>query len=282
MPRVVLGILAVVAATGWAIAFVYFTKSGDLDGELVKSEAARGELSETLELAQKDLEKHIESAGRLDEIGQQLSAAEDQVASLETQIGVKQDQLKAVTSNAEAGKAELATLESKLRERKAQASEIEQEIEQAGIERDRLIAQAEELERKAKGTQSEPLTDPPPEGQTASEAAPSTAALEETDRVEEARKRFQLVDQNDDRKIDEFEFRLGSIKLLTLIDANEDGFVTIEETLLSPEQFKVFDVDGDGKISPIEFVTLFPALDTNGRGFLTFEEYLTFVQSTAK
>ena len=271
MPKVILGIVAVVAVAGWAIVIVFFNKSGDLGDKLETSEAERAKLAEDLELARKDLEKQIEAAGRLDEIGQQMGAAENQVAVLEGQIQTKRDELVVVSTETEAGKAELATLEAKLHERKAQVSEIEQEIEQAGLERERLRAEVELTQTEAQ-----------PEPQTTSEAEPSMVEPEESDRVAEARRRFQIVDQNGDDRLDEFEFRLNSIKLLGLIDANDDGFVTIDETLLSPEQFKLFDLDGDGKISPIEFVRAFPTIDTNRQGSITFEEYLTFIQATAK
>ena len=182
----------------------------------------------------------------------------------------------------EAGKAEFATLESKLRERKAQVSEIEQEIELAGTELERLRAEAEELRRKAVGAQTGLSVERQP--QAASEAEPSVAEPKEADRVAEARRRFQIIDQNGDGKLDQFEFRLNSVKLLGLIDANKDRFVTRDETLLSPERFQRFDLDGDGKISPVEFVDArtFREIDTEKQGFITFEEYLAFIQATVK
>ncbi len=68
-----------------------------------------------------------------------------------------------------------------------------------------------------------------------------------------------------------------------LIDANNDGFITRDETLLSPEQFELFEFDGDGKISAIEFVDArtFRTIDINQQGYITFEEFLTFIQKTA-
>ncbi len=120
-----------------------------------------------------------------------------------------------------------------------------------------------------------------PETQAIPEVKASAADLVGPERVAEAERRFQIIDQDGDGKIDEFEFRMNSIKLLGLIDANDDGFVTIEETLLSPEQFKLFDSDGDGKISSVEFTRAFPTIDTKQQGVITFEEYLAQIQLTA-
>lgn len=284
MPKVILGILAVVAVAGWAVAIVFLNKSGDLGGKLETSDAERAKLAEELESARKDLEEYLESAGRLDEIGQQVSAAEARVAALDGQLRAARQELAAVKNETQAGTAELATVESKLRERKAQVSEIEQKIELAGTELKRLSAEAEELRRKAERAQTGLLVERQPQPQAASEAKPGVAEPKETDKIAEARRRFQIVDRNGDDRLDQFEYRQNSVKLMGLIDANNDGFITRDETLLSPEQFKLFEFDGDGKISALEFVDprTFRTIDTNQQGFITFEEYLTFIQATAQ
>ncbi len=284
MPKVILGILAVIAVAGWAIAIVFFNKSGDLGGRLETSEAERTKLAGDLELSQKELKNYRESVGQLDEIEQQVSAAENRFAALGGKIKVQREELAAVLNETEGGKTELAALETKLRERKAQVSEIEQEIEVAGIVLERLRAEAEELRLRVERAPTEPLVEQQPQPQAASEAEPSVAKPKETGRIAEARRRFELVDQNGDGNLDLFEFRLTSIRFLDQIDANKDGFVTVDETLLSPEQFKLFDFDGDGKISPIEFVDrrTFRTIDSQQQGFITLEEYLTFVRATAK
>jgi hypothetical protein len=284
MQKVILGTLAVVAVAGWAVAFVFLNKSGDLGGKLESSEAERAKLAEDLESARKDLEKYFESAGRLDEIGQEVSAAEAQAAALEGELHAARQELAAVRNKSEAGKAELAALDPKLRERKAQVSEVEQEIERAATELERLHAEAAESRRRAERAQSDSLGEGQPQPQAAPGAEPSVAEPKETGRTAEARRRFQIVDRNRDGKLDQFEFRLSSVILLDLIDANRDGFVTRDETLLSDEKFKLFEFDGDGKISALEFVDprAFHTLDTNQQGFITFEEYLTFIQATAQ
>lgn len=282
MPRVILGLVAVVIVAGWPTAIFYFTKWRDQDVSLEISETKRVKLEKDFELIQRDLEKQIESAGRLDEISQQLSSAEDQAAALEGQIQAKRDELIMIGNKIESGEAELAKLEPQLSERKATVNEIEQEIELAGSELERLRAEAEDLMQNAAPAQSEPMPEPILEPEITSEVVSVEAEPNETDRIAEVRRRFEIVDKNGDGRVDQFEFRLKSIRMQDQLDTNRDGFVTIDETLLSPEKFKLLDSDGDGKISPVEFTRALAIIDTAGQGFITFEDYLAFVQVTAK
>lgn len=282
MARVILGLVAVVVVAGWPAAIFYFTNWRDLDVSLAVSETERVRLEKDFELIQRDLEKQIESAGRLDEISQQLSSAEDQAAALEGQIQAKRDELIVIGNKIESGEAELAKLEPQLSERKATVNEIEQEIELAGSELERLRAEAEDLKQNAAPAQSEPMPEPILEPEITSEVVSVEAEPNETDRIAEVRRRFEIVDKNGDGRVDQFEFRLKSIRMQDQLDTNRDGFVTIDETLLSPEKFKLLDSDGDGKISPVEFTRALAIIDTAGQGFITFEDYLAFVQVTAK
>jgi len=282
MPRVILGLVAVVIVAGWPTAIFYFTKWRDQDVSLEISETKHVKLEKDFELIQRDLEKQIESAGRLDEISQQLSSAEDQAAALEGQIQAKRDELIVIGNKIESGEAELAKLEPQLSERKATVNEIEQEIELAGSELERLRAEAEDLKQNDAPAQSEPMPEPILEPEITSEVVSVEAEPNETDRVAEVRRRFEIVDENGDGRVDQFEFRLKSIRMQDQLDTNRDGFVTIDETLLSPEKFKLLDSDGDGKISPVEFTRALAIIDTAGQGFITFEDYLAFVQVTAK
>lgn len=282
MPRVILGLVAVVIVAGWPTAIFYFTKWRDQDVSLEISETKRVKLEKDFELIQRDLEKQIESAGRLEEISQQLSSAENQAAALEGQIQAKRDELIVIGNKIESGEAELAKLEPQLSERKATVNEIEQEIELAGSELERLRAEAEDLMQNAAPAQSEPMPEPILEPEITSEVVSVKAEPNETDRVAEVRRRFEIVDENGDGRVDQFEFRLKSIRMQDQLDTNRDGFVTIDETLLSPEKFKLLDSDGDGKISPVEFTRALAIIDTAGQGFITFEDYLAFVQVTEK
>ena len=67
-----------------------------------------------------------------------------------------------------------------------------------------------------------------------------------------------------------------------MLDVNRDGYVTIDETLLLPDVFEQFDSNGDGKLSPLEFVDapIFTTFDSDGDGFVTLEEYMRLLRVT--
>ena len=73
---------------------------------------------------------------------------------------------------------------------------------------------------------------------------------------------------------------MKSVSLFGLVDANEDGYLTVDETLLSPEAFRNFDSDGDGKISSLELTDRrsFSVIDIDRDEFVTFEEYVKFLR----
>jgi len=92
----------------------------------------------------------------------------------------------------------------------------------------------------------------------------------------DAKRRFARIDQDGDGRFDHLDFRLKRVSLFGLVDANEDGYLTLDETLLSPEAFQQFDSDGDGKISSLELADRrsFSVMDADGDEFITFEEYV--------
>ena len=96
----------------------------------------------------------------------------------------------------------------------------------------------------------------------------------------DARRRFAKIDQDGDGRFDRVDFRLKRVSLFGLVDANEDGYLTLDETLLSPEAFRYFDSDGDGKISSLEMADRrsFSVMDADRDEFITFEEYVKFLR----
>lgn len=282
IPRIVLGLVALVVVAGWPAALFYFTKWRDMDVNFEISETERAKLEKDIDLIRKDLEMQIETTGRLEEIRQRLRSAEDRAATLEEQFQAKQDELIVIGKKIQSGEAEVANLDSQLRERRATVKEIETEIELASSELERLRAEAEDSKQKAAPAQSEPMPEPVLEPGGTSEVVSVEAEPNETVRIAEARKRFGIVDKNGDGRVDQSEFSLKSILLQDQLDTNRDGFLTINETLLLPDKFKLLDSDGDGKISPVEFTRILPIIDTAGQGFITFEDYRAFVGATAK
>ena len=65
-----------------------------------------------------------------------------------------------------------------------------------------------------------------------------------------------------------------------VIRDRDSVYLTLDETLLSPEAVQNFDSDGDGKISSLEMADRrsFSVMDTNRDGFVTFEEYVKFLR----
>jgi Ca2+-binding EF-hand superfamily protein len=108
----------------------------------------------------------------------------------------------------------------------------------------------------------------------------TAAAIPAADPLAEAKRRFARIDQDGDGRFDRLDFRLKRVSLFGMVDANEDGYLTLDETLLSPEAFQKFDTDGDGKISSREMADRrgFSLMDTNRDDFVSFEEYVNFLR----
>jgi hypothetical protein len=195
-----------------------------------------------------------------------------------------------VTREIESQKLELSKLERQLTEKTLSLKAAEQDAELATREVERMRAESAELaetaERLRQQTPAEaaaPATAAPAAESMAkletSPGAPEPQAMDEKSRIERS---FKLLDKNGNGEIDEFEFRLNSVRLLGLLDTNDDGFVTRDETLLPPDRFSLFDQDSDGKIVPIEFIEAFRILDRDDKGAITQKDYEDFIESAAK
>ncbi len=95
---------------------------------------------------------------------------------------------------------------------------------------------------------------------------------------------FETLDTNRDGKLDRTEFRLNRLAVLMLQDDNGDGYLQPAETGVTAEEFAAADKDGDGRLSGVEFLdapyTQFEAIDANGDGVITFEEFVVYVEGT--
>ncbi len=298
MQKAILGILVLLAIAGGAAAYVFYGDAQELATQLEDIRGERTKLESALDSARTDLQAQIASAGSVEEIDRKVKAAEARVQELDAQVRAKQQEMIALTSKIEADSLELGKLYHQLSERMAALHSVQEELVSAENERNRLRAAVADLQSTFERTRQEAAAAPPvaalTEGSgtptaspaaTAAAAATAPAAAGETgatDKVARAQRRFKLLDKNGDGVVDEFEFRLNSIRLMGAIDRNGDGVVTRDETLLSPEQFRLFDLNGDSKVSSLEFVEAFRILDRDGKGTVTLEEYNDFIETAAK
>ncbi len=309
MQRILLGVVAVAAVAGWITAFYALKGSGDLKERLTATRAELSAVSEKLTNTQNRLRLQQDAAGSLEEIGERIGSVQAEAAALTRQIKTQTSELQALQQKTAAGKTGLASVTRQIEAKKSALASLTQDVEAVKAELDRLRTEQHEAVSRspttgsAVGSTSQAPATPKAVSRspTASSAVgstpqapatpkavsePSTPAkatvtkTQESNLLIDARRRFRKVDQNRDGKIDRLDLRLKKVSILSLIDVNRDGYLTIDETLLSPDVFKRFDPDGDGKISSFEFVDAptFTAIDTNRDEFVTFEEYLRFLR----
>jgi len=131
---------------------------------------------------------------------------------------------------------------------------VQQQIALARMELEKLQAEARRHQESALRPAKRPLarrrhqTTPEPRKTTAPSSPAAKTGTRKRDLTEEARRRFRIIDTNGDDTIDRVEFRLGKVAAFGLIDANGDGYVTLDETLLTADKFKLFDANGDGHL----------------------------------
>ncbi len=188
---------------------------------------------------------------------------------------------------------EIGALADRVAATKAVLSRLTQDQEAAKAELGRLRAESERQREAVIGSPAETQTAvQAPVAPTAPLAAPATpevvteattaAATPAVNPLADARRRFAKVDQDGDGRFDRLDFRMKRVSLFGSVDANEDGYLTLDETLLSPEAFQRFDSDGDGKISSLEMADRrsFSVMDADRDEFITFEEYVKFLRAS--
>ncbi len=288
MQRILLGVIAAVAVAGWIAAYYALKSSGDVKERLTATRAELSAVSEKLTSTQNRLRLQQDAAGSLEEIGERIGSVQTEAAALTRQIKTRTCELQTLLRKTDAGKTELASVTRQNEARKSALAGLAQDVEAARAELDRLRTEQHEAVSQSPTTGSAVGSTPqaPATPKTVSEPATPAKAMtkatetQESNLLTDARRRFRKVDQNRDDKIDRVEFRLRKVAFLSLIDVNRDGYLTIDETLLSPDVFKRFDSDGDGKLSSFEFVDAptFTAIDANRDEFVTIEEYLRFLR----
>ena len=290
MQRILLGVVAVAAVAGWITAFYALKGSGDMKERLTATRAELSAVSEKLTNTQNRLRLQQDAAGSLEEIGERIGSVQAEAAALTRQIKTSTSEFLALQQNIDAGETELASVIGQTEAKKSALASLAQEVEAARAELDRLRTEQHEALSQSPTTGSTVGSTPQAPATPKAVSEPSTPAkttatakatkTQESDLLTDAKRRFRKVDQNRDDKIDRLELRLKKVAFLSLIDVNRDGYLTIDETLLSPDVFKRFDSDGDGKISSFEFVDAptFTAIDANRDEFVTIEEYLRFLR----
>ncbi len=291
MQKILMGIVAAVAVAGWITAFYALKSSGEVEERLTAAKAELSAVSEKLTGTQNRLRLQRDAAGSLEEIGERIGSVQAEAATLTRQIKTKTSELQALQQKTATGKTGLASVARQVEAKKSALASLTQDVEAAKAELGRLRAESER--------QREAVTRVPVEKQTAVPAldAPTTsltaavtpeAATEATtaaatpvvNPLADARRRFARIDQDGDGRFDRLDFRLKRVSLFGLVDANEDDYLTLDETLLSPEEFQFFDSDGDGKISSLEMADRrsFSVIDADRDEFVTFEEYVKFLR----
>ena len=291
MQKVLLGFIAVAAVAGWVVAFLSKSETSDLEDQMAAAKIELTKASEQLTDTQSRLVLIQGAASGLDDIHKRVAAKQNEVAALGEEIEAKGRELESLKQDLDSGKTELGALADQISASNSALSRLVQDQEAAEAELGRLQAETETLRAAAAVSPTETQTAvqapaapvAPPAAPLAPPAAMETAtaaAVPAGDPLADAKRRFARIDQDGDGRFDRLDFRLKRVSLFGMVDANEDGYLTLDETLLSPEAFQRFDSDGDGKISSLESADRrgFSVMDTNGDDFVSFEEYLKFLR----
>ncbi len=268
------------------------------------------ELAAALEATRQELDLARAEVAELRAAPQQPSAAVPDPAEIEATrqaLEAAQRENREVEASIESGKNLLATLTRSIDEANTELADLTRQAETARasrntsaatvdaggsvsdlIETDPALAGLDDLptdaELDALLKSAELLDSPlPPLGdeanvpETATAGAAMVVGIPETVKPPpSARVRFDLLDDDGDRRIDRAEFNFGKIRFLDAIDTNRDKYLTNDETLLTPETFEQLDRDRDGRISQLEFIDagdrIFLEADLNNDGSITFDE----------
>ncbi len=287
MQKALLGFFAIAAVAGWVAAFLGMRESSDLEDRINAAKIELAKASEQLTDTQSRLALTQGAASSLDEIDKSVAAKRTEAAALAEQVEANKRELGTLRQDLDSGKMELGALADRVAASNSELSRLTQDQEMAEAALDRLQTEFEQQRGAAIGSPTETRTAvQAPKAPTATPASPATtetttaAAVPAADPLAEAKRRFARIDQDGDGRFDRLDFRLKRVSLFGMVDANEDGYLTLDETLLSPEAFRQFDTDGDGKISSAEMADRegFKVMDTNRDNFVTFEEYVKFLR----
>jgi peptidoglycan hydrolase CwlO-like protein len=283
MQKILLGVVTIAALAGWAMAFLGMRESSDLEDRLAAAKAELSEASEQLTDTQSRLALTQGAASSLEDIDQRVAAKQAEATALAGEIETNRRALGTLRQDLDTGKVELGAMTDRVAANKAVLARLAKDIEVTTAELGQLRAESEKQRRAAVSSPAETQTAAPaPKAPTAAVTAPATtaAATPVVDPLADAKRRFARIDRDGDGRFDRLDFRLKRVLLFGRVDANEDGYLTLGETLLSPEAFQKIDSDGDGKISSLEMADRrsFSVMDADRDEFITFEEYVKFLR----
>ncbi len=288
MQRIFLAIIAAAAVAGWITAFYVLKSSGDVKQRLTATRAELSAVSENLTSTRNRLRLQQDAVGSLEEIGERMGSVQAEAAALTRQIKTRTSELQALQQKIGAGETELASVTRQIEAKRSALASLAQDVEAARAELDRLQSEQHEVVSQSPTTGSAVGSTPQAPATPKAVSEPATPAkttakatkTQKSDLLTDARRRFARIDQDGDGRFDRLDFRLKSVSLFGLVDANEDEYLTLDETLLSPEAFQNFDSDGDGRISSLEMADRrsFSVIDTDRDEFVTFEEYVKFLR----
>ncbi len=268
-------IVAAVAIAGWAAAIVFMVRSAGLGEELATMEAElaaqAGKISE-IEDAQT---RERAAAGNLSALTKQIEVARKELVTVTSQQAADRKEQVALAAQAQASEAEFAKLMPRVAAARDELAVVTPRLADAKARLSQLRHEIAQQQLARTGARSAPPRTQSAKAETGTKpVASARPAKQKTPARPDARSRFEFVDENGDGRIDRQEFNFKKVRLLDWVDANNDGYLTMDETVFSEATFKHFDRDGDGKLSQLEFIgaRIFDAIDKNRDGSVTYEE----------
>ena len=268
-------IVAAVAIVGWAAAIVFMVRSAGLGEELATAEAELAAQAGKVSEIEDALTRERAAAGDLTAITKQLEVARKELVTVTSQLAADRKEQAALAAQAQASEAELAKLTPRVATARDELAVVTPRLADAKARLSQLRYEIAQQQLARTGARTAPPGTPPAKAKAEAKPIASARPAEQKSPARpDARGRFEFVDENRDGRIDRQEFNIKKVLFLDWVDANNDGHLAMDETVLSEATFKQFDRDADGKVSQLEFIDarMFDAVDKDRDGSVTYEE----------